>query len=89
MSNPKNTVLYIGITSNLLKRVYTLKSKTVPGFTAKYNYIKLVYYEQYQDPLTAIKREKAIKNLVRRKKEQLINQLNPTRKDLYQILSAS
>jgi len=83
LTNKNNTVLYIGITNDLVKRTYQHKSKLVSGFSQKYNLTKLVYFEIYQDPLTAIKREKTLKNLVRRKKEALINTINPSWKDLY------
>ena len=83
LTNKNNTVLYIGITNDLVKRTYQHKSKLVSGFSQKYNLTKLVYFEIYQDPLTAIKREKTLKNLVRRKKEALLNTINPSWKDLY------
>ncbi|SRR3989344_2783016 len=83
LTNKNNTVLYLGITNDLVKRTYQHKSKLVSGFSQKYNLTKLVYFEIYQDPLTAIKREKTLKNLVRRKKEALINTINPSWKDLY------
>ncbi|WP_448211113.1 GIY-YIG nuclease family protein [Colwellia sp. MEBiC06753] len=62
MTNSNNTVLYIGVTSNLPQRVYQHKEKLVDGFTKKYNLIKLVYFEQYEDMETAIVREKRLKN---------------------------
>ena len=88
MTNIKNTVLYVGFTNNLIRRVYEHKNKLVKGFTQKYNIIKLVYYEIFEEATDAITREKTIKNLLRRKKEQLINSLNPEWQDLYkEILS--
>lgn len=88
MTNKINTVLYIGVTNNLIKRVYEHKNKFAPGFTEKYNVNKLVYFEIFEDPENAIKREKTLKNLVRRKKDELINNTNIDRKDLYEeILS--
>ena len=90
LTNKYNNVLYVGITSNLVKRVYEHKNKFVDGFTKKYNVYKLVYYEVFEDPQNAIKKEKATKNLLRRKKFDLIKSKNPLFKDLYEeILSAS
>ena len=87
MSNRYNKVLYVGITSNLIKRVWEHKNKVVDGFTKRYNPNKLVYYEIYDDIETAINREKQIKSWSRRKKAELINALNPSWDDLYEKLS--
>ena len=88
LMNQYNTVLYIGITSNLIKRIYEHKNKLVKGFTEKYNVDKLVYYEIFDDPKNAIKREKTMKNLLRNKKFLLVKSGNPLFKDLYEeILS--
>lgn len=88
LTNKINTVLYIRVTNNLIRRTFEHKEKLTDGFTSKYNLNKLVYYEVLEDPENAILREKALKNLVRRKKDALINNFNPERKDLYQeILS--
>jgi putative endonuclease len=83
LTNKYNTTLYIGITSNLIKRVFEHKNKLAEGFTKKYNIEKLVYYELHEDPETAIKREKTLKNLLRSKKLKLIEAKNPEFKDLY------
>ena len=74
--------LYTGITNNLEKRVYQHKHKLLPGFTAKYNVNRLVYYEETDDVNTAITREKQIKGWVRRKKIALIESHNPKWQDL-------
>jgi len=88
LANYSNSVLYAGITNDLIKRVWQHKKKVVEGFTKKYNVNKLVYYEYTEDPSSAISREKSIKNLVRRKKDKLINDFNPKWEDLYEkILS--
>lgn len=88
LTSKLNSVLYTGITDNLIKRVYQHKNKLVEGFTKKYNVNKLVYFEIFNDPLNAIKREKAIKNLLRKKKIELIKSKNPEFDDLYEeILS--
>ena len=68
---------YIGITSDLVKRVWEHKSKVVKGFTQKYNIDILICYEIYQDPETAIAREKQLKNWSRKKKILLITKTNP------------
>lgn len=83
LTNIRNTVLDIGVTSDLIKRVYQHKHKLIKGFSSKYNLTKLVYYEVFDDALNAIKREKQLKNLVRRKKDKLIDEFNPKWKDLY------
>lgn len=86
MSNRWNKVLYLGVTSNLIKRVWEHKNKVIDGFTKKYNLNKLVYYEIYDDIETAINREKQIKSWPRKKKLVLINALNPYWNDLYEEL---
>ena len=83
MTNKHNNVLYTGITSDLKRRVYEHKEKLVNGFTKKYNVIKLVYYEAFSDGMSAIQREKQIKAGSRRKKEELINNINKEWYDLY------
>ncbi|NEQ73505.1 MAG: GIY-YIG nuclease family protein [Okeania sp. SIO2C9] len=83
MTNKRNTVLYTGVTNDLIKRVYEHKSKLVEGFTKKYNINKLVYFEMYENPSEAIAREKQIKAGSRQKKVNLINSMNLEWKDLY------
>ncbi len=83
MTNKRNTVLYTGVTNDLIKRVYEHKSKLVEGFTKKYNINKLVYFETYENPSEAIAREKQIKAGSRQKKINLINSMNLEWKDLY------
>ena len=89
MTNIVNTVLYTGITNDLIRRVYEHKNKLVDGFTKKYNVTKLVYYEIFNDPKSAIERKKSIKNLLRVKKIALIKGMNPSFKDLYEDIIAS
>jgi len=86
LTNFTNRVLYTGITNNLVRRIYEHKNNLVKGFTEKYKVHKLVYFEIFEDPENAIKREKAIKNLVRRKKDELIKLSNPDFSDLYQTI---
>ena len=87
MSNRYNKVLYVGITSNLIKKAWEHKNKVVDGFTKRYNLNKLVYYEIYDDIETAINREKQIKSWPRKRKIELIHSLNPHWDDLYEKLS--
>jgi putative endonuclease len=83
MTNKSNTVIYTGVTSNLVKRVYEHKEKLIEGFTKKYNVSKLVYYEVFEGMENAILREKQIKAGSRKKKFELINSMNKGWKDLY------
>ena len=77
MSNKNNNVLYIGVTSNLEKRVYQHKVKAFKGFTEKYNCNKLVYFEVFTDIKQAIEREKQLKKGNRKRKNDLVNSTNP------------
>ncbi len=81
-TNRENKVLYIGVTSNLPKRIYEHKNKLVEGFTGKYNADKLVYFEQTEDVNSALRREKQLKNWHRDWKINLINSFNPQWIDL-------
>ena len=82
LSNYSNSTIYIGVTNNLVKRLYQHRNKLIDGFTSKYNINKLVYYEIYQNIDHAINREKQLKGWSRAKKNALIETLNPTWKDL-------
>jgi putative endonuclease len=81
MTNNSRT-LYTGVTNDLERRVYEHKQKLVPGFTAKYNITRLVYFEITQDVQAAISREKQIKGWLRTRKMALIESVNPEWKDL-------
>ena len=83
LSNKNNTVLYVGITNNLVRRVYEHKNKLCQGFTKKYNTDKLVYYEVCDEAVSAIAREKQIKAGSRKKKISLIESMNIEWDDLY------
>jgi len=83
LANKNNTVLYTGVTNDLLRRISEHKSKVFPGFSKRYNVDKLVYYEFFENPELAIAREKQIKGGSRKKKEDLINIQNPEWLDLY------
>jgi putative endonuclease len=82
LTNLRNSVLYTGVTSNLAKRLYEHKNNLAEGFTKKYRVHKLVYFEVFDDMFNAISREKQIKGWLRSKKIALINNTNPTWKDL-------
>ena len=86
LSNHKRNVLYIGVTGNLIKRVYEHKKELVEGFTEQYKVHDLLYYETYDFVIEAIAREKQLKNWSRRKKNVLIAKSNSTLKDLYPSL---
>ena len=83
LTNKRHTVLYTGVTGNLKARVYQHREKLISGFTARYNVQKLVYYEAFTDPYTAISREKQIKAGSRERKIGLISAMNPQWQDLY------
>jgi len=82
LTNWNNQVMYVGVTSNLERRIYEHRNKLVDGFTKKYNVEKLVYFETTSDALAAIEREKQIKKWRREKKNQLVIEMNPEWKDL-------
>lgn len=86
LTNMHNKVLYTGVTSDLVKRVYEHKSKLADGFTKKYNVHKLVHFEIFDDITNAITREKQIKGWLRNKKIALIETKNPEWMDLYEGL---
>lgn len=83
LTNPNNTTLYTGVTSNIARRLYEHRNGVhAKSFTAKYNLTKLVYYEVFLNIEDAIAREKQIKGGSRLKKENLIASINPDWKDL-------
>ena len=84
LSNWNDSVLYIGVTSNLPRRLYEHRHGLADGFTKKYNIHKLVYFEHTNDVYSAISREKQLKKWSRVKKEALIRNMNPDWKDLSQ-----
>src|ERR1044072_8552521 len=81
--------LYIGVTNDLVRRIFEHKSKFVRGFTKKYDVVKLVCYEQYDDIEIAIQREKRLKKSNRRWKIRLIKERNPNRDDLYPSIAGA
>ena len=82
LASKKNGVLYIGMTNDLIKRVFEHKNKMIDGFTKKYNVSKLVYYEHTTDVHAALAREKEIKKWRREKKNALVASMNPEWNDL-------
>jgi putative endonuclease len=77
LTNRNNKVMYVGVTSNLERRLAQHKDKSVSGFTAKYRVDRLVYYELTNDVLSAIAREKEVKKWRREKKNRLVESINP------------
>jgi len=84
LTNFEETTFYIGVTSNLQKRIWEHKNKVIEGFTEKYNVDRLVYYEDTNSVETAIKREKQLKRWHRQWKINLIKEFNPKMKDLFE-----
>ena len=82
LSNWNDSVLYIGVTGNLPRRLYEHRNHLVDGFSSKYNTEKLVYFEETNDVYGAIAREKQLKGWTRKKKNDLIMKVNPEWKDL-------
>ncbi len=82
LTNWNNTVMYIGVTNDLVRRLYEHKNKLYDEFTKKYNLNKLVYFELFFDINEPIKREKEIKKWRREKKNNLVESKNPDWKDL-------
>ena len=83
ITNKRNGTLYIGVTNNLLRRIYEHKNKLINGFSKKYNLDKLVYFEEFNSIEEAIKREKFLKGKKRRYKLELIESINKNWEDLY------
>jgi putative endonuclease len=84
LTNQANSVLYTGVTNDLVRRAYEHKNRLAPGFASQYGVDRLVYFEVYEDIEAAIAREKQIKAGPRRKKVALIDGLNPEWRDLYE-----
>ncbi len=82
ITNVNNTVLYIGVTNNLKRRMYEHKNKIIDGFSKRYNLNKLIYYKETTDIISALEYEKKLKGYNRKRKENLINEINPNWVDL-------
>lgn len=87
LASQRNGTLYIGSTSNLIKRVFEHKNKFIGGFTARYNVTNFVYYEEHQNIIEAARREKRLKNWCRKWKLNLIEGMNPNWKDLFEEIT--
>jgi putative endonuclease len=86
MTNKHHTVLYTGVTNDLMRRVQEHRDGRGGSFTSRYNATKLVFYETCQDARSAIAREKQIKGGSRQKKLALVERMNPEWRDLYEGL---
>ena len=87
LASKKHGTLYIGVTNDLMRRVYEHRNDLVEGFTKKYGVHRLVYYEQTEDSHSAILREKRIKKWKRQWKIRLIEERNPEWEDLYEEMT--
>ncbi|MCB1563755.1 MAG: GIY-YIG nuclease family protein [Alphaproteobacteria bacterium] len=86
MAKERNSTFYVGITSDLSKRIWEHKNEVADGFTKKYGIKNLVYYEIFDDPENAIKREKRLKKWNRTWKMRVIEEMNPNWDDLYETI---
>ncbi|MGW8185220.1 MAG: GIY-YIG nuclease family protein [Candidatus Moraniibacteriota bacterium] len=86
LTNKSNKVLYIGVTRNLPRRICEHKNKIIKGFTEKYNVNKLVYFEQTENVMSALEREKQLKKWRRENKINLVEKINPNWNDLSENL---
>ncbi|NOU18829.1 MAG: GIY-YIG nuclease family protein [Bacteroidales bacterium] len=86
MTNSRDTVLYLGVTNDIKRRVIEHRTKQNEGFTKKYNCEKLVWFEKYEDIRLAIEQEKRMKKWKREYKDNIINSFNPEWKDLFEFL---
>jgi len=86
LASAPNGVLYVGVTNDLVRRIYEHRNDLVPGFTKKYGIKRLVYFEQYDDIETAIQREKNMKHWPRKWKARLILANNPEWNYLYESI---
>jgi putative endonuclease len=87
LASKRNGTLYVGVTNNILRRVYEHKNDLLDGFTKEHTVHTLVYYEAYKNINDAIAREKQMKKWVRKWKVELIEKTNPQWKDLYEELN--
>ena len=86
LASKRNGTLYIGVTSNLIKRIWEHRNNLVEGFTERYGVHNLVWYEPHESMESAIQREKQLKEWKRRWKMRLIESANPNWEDLYHTL---
>jgi putative endonuclease len=88
LASRKDGPLYLGVTNDLIRRIYQHRTKAVRGFTSRYNITRLVWFEIYDDPISAISREKEIKKWRRSWKVALIVRENPDWRDLYERIAS-
>jgi putative endonuclease len=86
LASRKDGAIYLGVTNNIVRRVYEHRTKAVRSFTSKYNIVRPVWFEIYDDPISAISREKELKKWKRAWKVQLIEAQNPDWNDLYESI---
>ena len=86
LASRKDGAIHIGVTNDIVRRVYEHRIKAVPGFTSKYNITQLIWFEIYDDTTNAITREKELKKWKRAWKVRLIEEKNPEWKDLYESI---
>jgi putative endonuclease len=86
IASRKDGALYLGVTNDIVRRIYEHRTKAAPGFTSRCNITRLVWFEIYDDPISAISREKELKKWRRSWKVQLIETQNPEWNDLYESI---
>ena len=86
LASRRDGAIYVGITKDIVRRIYEHRMKAVPGFTARYNITRLVWFERYEDPISAITREKELKKWRRAWEVQLIEAEDPDWNDLYESI---
>ena len=86
LASRRDGAIYVGVTNDIVRRIYEHRTKVIQGFTSKYNITRLVWFEIYEDPISAISREKELKKWKRAWKVQLIEAQNPRWDDLYESI---
>ncbi|GGO50585.1 putative endonuclease [Roseovarius pacificus] len=87
VTNKRHGTLYIGVTNDLVRRVWEHRTHAISGFTDRYNLTRLIWYEHHVEPAAAIRREKALKRWSRDWKIELVEQANPDWVDFWQEIS--
>jgi putative endonuclease len=86
LASRKDGTIYVGVTNDIVRRIYEHQTKVIKGFTSKYNITQPVWFEIYEDPISAISREKELKKWKRAWKVHLIEAQNPNWNDLYESI---